>query len=235
MRDFQPAPQMLAFMTDMKANRNTTDHLMAATPATSDDIEKVFAVGSRLTDQARTEEAAPYVERVMALDPDDARGYGSRALLVKADMERKHERYEQAAKLTEKLVASYPDSELLDRALSMQAYYYKKMGNNEGAAQAYRQVIERHPEDPSSLNAFAWFCATAGIALEEATAVAVKAVKLSNDSPGILDTLAEVYYARGMYPDAIATINKAIAQEPEDAYFKKQLSKFQAAQEGAEE
>ena len=101
----------------------------------------------------------------------------------------------------------------------------------DGAVSTYRRMIERHPEDPGTLNAFAWFAATQGVALEEATAVARKAVKLSDNSPGLLDTLAEVYYARGLHQDAIATIREAITQEPDDTYFQGQLTKFEKALE----
>ena len=62
--------------------------------------------------------------------------------------------------------------------------------------------------------------------------MALKAVEVTEGDPGILDTLAEVYFARGMYPEAIAAIDKAIAKEP-DAYFDKQRAKFVAAQTGS--
>lgn len=232
---FLSAPEMLVRIQDMEANRNTTEHLMIATPSSSSDIAKVFEVGARLTDQARVAEATPYVDRTLELDKDNALGYADRALLVKAALERKGDNFTQAAKYTEEMVERFPESGVMDKALSDQAYYYKKSGDKEGAVNAYRRMVALHPDDPSSLNAFAWFCATSGVALEEATEVALKAARISQDSPGILDTLAEVYYARGMYGEAIATINKAIAKEPQDSYFKRQQQKFRAAQEGAEE
>jgi tetratricopeptide (TPR) repeat protein len=109
------------------------------------------------------------------------------------------------------------------------AYYQKKAGDNEAAIGTYKELITRYPDDVDALNSFAWFCAKSGMALDLATDVAINAVKLSDDDPGVLDTLAEVYFAREMYGEAIETINRAISKDPEDDYLKEQLAKFQEA------
>jgi len=225
---------MLAFLSDMRAGRNTTDQLMAATPATSSDPEALYRVGDRLTAMARKDEAEPYLRRAVELDPRNEAGVGAPALLDLADLERKVEDFPAAIGVVERVLREFADDAIQDEALSRLAYYNRKMKNMEGAADAYRRMMARHPEDPGTLNAFAWFAATNGVALEEATEVARKAVRLSKEKPGLLDTLAECYYARGMIDEAVATIDRAIAQEPDDSYYRDQRSKFEAARTGSE-
>lgn len=90
----------------------------------------------------------------------------------------------------------------------------------------YHRVMPARQNDPSFLNDYAWHCAEQKVELDQALAAAQKAVELSKGDPGILDTLAEVYYTMGRRQEAVATIDKAIAQKPDDSYFKDQRAKF---------
>jgi Flp pilus assembly protein TadD len=90
----------------------------------------------------------------------------------------------------------------------------------------YHRVMPARQDDPSFLNDYAWHCAEQKVELDQALAAAKKAVELSKEDPGILDTLAEVYYTMGNVNDAVQTIDKAIAQKPDDKYYKDQRAKF---------
>jgi len=91
---------------------------------------------------------------------------------------------------------------------------------------ALEQIVEFAPENPQALNGVAWAMAEADINLEKATDLAMKAVVLSGEDPGIMDTLAEIYFKRDMKEDAIKWIEKAITKDPGNQYFKDQLIKF---------
>jgi tetratricopeptide (TPR) repeat protein len=114
------------------------------------------------------------------------------------------------------------------------AYAQHGAGDSETAVATYRKLLAKTPDDPSALNGFAWFCASRAIALDEALPVALKAVELSNRSPGILDTLAELYYARGEYDKAIEIGKEALASDPDDQYFQDQVKKFKEAKAEAD-
>ena len=45
-------------------------------------------------------------------------------------------------------------------------------------------------------------------------------------SSGLWDTLAELYHVTGQRDLAVQAINKAVALEPEDPYYKGQLERF---------
>jgi hypothetical protein len=84
---------------------------------------------------------------------------------------------------------------------------------------------------PHELNDRAWFIAISPNSspreLEAALLLAERAVSETQRSEAtILDTLAEVQFALGMTHAAIATIEEAIAQQPDDPYYQEQLRRF---------
>jgi tetratricopeptide (TPR) repeat protein len=229
---FQPVEPMSGWLDDMAANRNTTSQMMARVPSSSSDLQLILEVGSRLTDQARPE-AKAYLEQALKLDADNKMGTLPQTYLIMADLARKTALWDEASRWAGRVAQEFPGCKEADRALSMVAYYEEKRGNSEGALAAQRELIQRHPDDPGYLNAFAWFCAKRHLNLEEATDVALKAVRVSDNDPGIMDTLAEVYYSRGMYGDAIDTMDKCLKAVPGDKYFMEQMDKFKKAQTGS--
>ena len=93
--------------------------------------------------------------------------------------------------------------------------------------EALQRTLAMEDADSGTLNALAWYCATADMYLEESLQAAQRAVKKEPDSTAILDTLAEVYFRLGRKDDALATINRAIAIDPEDNYLKSQRDRFE--------
>jgi thioredoxin-like negative regulator of GroEL len=83
---------------------------------------------------------------------------------------------------------------------------------------------------PQMLNNFAWWCFENRINLTEAETLARKGVELCAAGPdraNILDTLAEICNATGDCGDAVELIRQAIAEAPENPYFKQQLDRFE--------
>ncbi len=100
---------------------------------------------------------------------------------------------------------------------------------------AYQKALDLKPDDPEVLNNLAWLYATCEtLSLrnpETALRLARRAAQLS-DAPHILDTLAESYYANGMYELAVQTEEKAITRSGKDrALYESQLEKFRKAME----
>lgn len=221
--------EFLQLLKDYRSGVNTLDYYEARMGEDTENVELVFTVGKKYVDRADRESAMPLLDKVMVLDPDNEKGYAEQALMQMADAERKAGNMDAAIKCGMKFVEIYPESENIKNVLYDLAYYQKKAGDNDAALGTYKELITRYPDDVDTLNSFAWFCAKSGMVLDLATGVAINAVMLSKEDTGVLDTLAEVYFARGMYDDAIKTINRAIAKDPEDGYLKEQLTKFQEA------
>jgi len=112
---------------------------------------------------------------------------------------------------------------LVEHALYVQerpllAVEYKKKSMNENWTESARE-----------LNPFCWWCFESKVNLEEAETLARKAVSLA--SPGqekaqILDTLAEIYNARGNPDHAVHAMTQAVAEAPDSKYYAEQLERF---------
>jgi Zn-dependent protease with chaperone function len=107
-------------------------------------------------------------------------------------------------------------------------YYARK--NYEGVQKAYEASLYLAPDNPQVLNNLAWLYATCEDKRfrdhERALMLAQRAASLEQ-TPYILDTLAESYYVNGMVDEAIATAEKALESAKQNKkYFKDQLEKF---------
>jgi predicted Zn-dependent protease len=118
---------------------------------------------------------------------------------------------------------------------------YDKAGRKKEATELFEKYLkvqeklcETYPNYSSGHNAVAWLSACCHRNLESAEVHARKAVELSPDNAGVLDTLAEVQFQRGHKDEAIATQKKAVALEPKRAYFRKQLKRIKAGDPAAD-
>ena len=98
---------------------------------------------------------------------------------------------------------------------------------------AYEKSIDLKPDNPHVLNNLAWLYATCDDKNlrnpERALNLALKAADLE-ESPHILDTLAESYYINGRLEEAISTESYALRiAKKERLYFENQLKKFMTA------
>jgi len=79
-----------------------------------------------------------------------------------------------------------------------------------------KKTIELHPEYDEALNYLGYSYADKGMNLDEALDLIMRAIKISPDSGYIRDSLAWVYFKKGMYEEALEEIKKAIAHVEND-------------------
>jgi tetratricopeptide (TPR) repeat protein len=104
--------------------------------------------------------------------------------------------------------------------------------NDTGAAisQKKANMPKGWENEASALNEFAWWCFENKLNLKEAESFARHAVDIAE--PGetkamILDTAAEICFARGNKGDAAKFARMAITEAPANKYYPKQLEKFE--------
>ena len=194
------------------------------------DIETMYELGMKHADAARPDEAKRLLEKIVEIDPDyekKARIWSRLGYVMYSD-----DRYDDALGYYNTLIKEFPDTKDHDEALKMLAYVYYKMDRKKDSLASYKKYLDRHPDDPGVMNGFAWFCAKRQFGFDDALPVALKAADLSGRDSGILDTLAELYYAMGDQGNAIKIGEEALSKDPEDQYLKDQLAKFRSAAEG---
>jgi len=198
------------------------------------DMELLLNVGKKHVAAVRDKKAIEYLERYLALDPNDENGNRADILYELGELSYMSKNYPDSKRLYQQLLDENKDGEWHEAALHRLPYTLHKMGETEGAIETYLKFVALDPEDPKKLNDFAWFCAQRKVGLDEALPIALKGVELSGRDPGVLDTLAELYFARGEYDNAIKIGKEALASDPEDQYFNDQIKKFEKAKEEAD-
>lgn len=93
---------------------------------------------------------------------------------------------------------------------------YDKKGDRIACIKEMKNAIRLDPEDPNSLNYLGYTYADLGMNLEEAEELILRAIKLKPDDGYITDSLGWVYYKKGHYDKALATLEKAVTLIPDD-------------------
>lgn len=86
----------------------------------------------------------------------------------------------------------------------------------EEAFKCYEEVLRRTPDNPLTLNNYAYSLAQANMRLEEAEAMANRALAAEPNSPIYLDTLGWIYYRQGRYAQAVQVLEQAVQDAPQE-------------------
>jgi tetratricopeptide (TPR) repeat protein len=96
----------------------------------------------------------------------------------------------------------------------------------EDSWQTLNAVIERFPESHNTMNTAAWTASRANRRLDEAEAWSRRSLELAPGQAAYLDTLAEVWFARGNREKAIEWGARAVARQPYGAPILRQYRRF---------
>jgi tetratricopeptide (TPR) repeat protein len=205
--------------------------LLTLAEASPQDAQLQLEAGRLSIEQKRWAEAQRFLIKAEALSPEQDKAFAGRVLLAQGELATRQGGWDQAAARYRAFVERFPDSPEAVRVRGQLAEVLARAGKREEALSQYRQAVRSEPESVPVLNGFAWFCATERLGLDEALTAAAHAVELSDHAPGVLDTLAEVRYARGEYGEALKIIAEAMERQPDDPYFRRQQEKFLTAQQ----
>lgn len=89
-------------------------------------------------------------------------------------------------------------------------------------------VLKTYPESDNTHNTAAWFASRALRKLDEGEQHAKTALKLNPDQPAYLDTMGEIYFARGNRKQALEWSKRAVAYSPDDAQLRRQQERFRS-------
>ena len=232
---YLPPEEFVATVDGFRKGVGTTADLAAQLSKSPDDLDLLYKIGMKYADSGRSDEATDVLTRAMVLDPKDAKGRNAEMLFALGQAHYNNDQFAEAKPYFERLTKDYASSDWYDDGMRRLAGTEYKLGNKDAAVATYWKVTEKKQNDPSALNGFAWFCAQRKIGLDKALPAAQKAADLSGRDEGILDTLAEVYFAMGDFDNAIKVGEEALAKKPNDVYFKDQVEKFKKAKADADQ
>ena len=130
----------------------------------------------------------------------------------------------QALQVAQKALKEVPeDAPQYSRLLSVTADLLNEQGKPQEAFELYAKAVMLNPNDPTTLNNYAYALATDGKPedLERAEQMASQAVKIAPTQASFLDTYAWILYLRGEYALAKVYQENALshAEEPSALYF----------------
>ncbi len=143
-------------------------------------------------------------------------------LFLKASILIKEGKYQQSQILLTELIQKRPNYYIVYDLLGDTYLRNKKYKQ---AAQSYLQALKYNPDDINALNNRAWCLLhlSRPNALEDARALAEKALDLSPKDPKIMDTLGWIYYKLNMYSAGLQLVKRANRLNPNDITIKKHL------------
>ena len=127
-------------------------------------------------------------------------------------------------------IRNYPDSPVLSVAINHLLNYYNTNSMINEELNLYNKYITKFNNDPWFLNQYAWRMTEIEMNLD----TALEKINLSlsifdgdnKQKAMIHDTKAEIYWKMKLYNEAIITINKSIAIDPDNKYYINQKNKF---------
>lgn len=156
------------------------------------------------------EKAIEVGDKAIRLNPDNVELYsylGSSCYSVK--------QYDKAIEVYDKALAILDSTQVDDRSnlLSGKADVKFAMGDTIAAFALYDQSLELNPDNPGTLNNYAYFLALSNRDLDKAERMSAKTIVEDAANPTYLDTYAWVFYMRKEYTMAQLYIEMAINNE----------------------
>ncbi|MDQ6979763.1 MAG: tetratricopeptide repeat protein [Mariprofundaceae bacterium] len=155
-------------------------------------------------EQKKLSEAESTLLAVLKEKPDYADGWGmlSAVYLQQEAYQKILDNTQPALTLT-----PVPNSLLLNRAVAYD--HFKRYSDIDSTIQ---QLLQQSPDDAEALNFFGYSLAERGERLDEAEGYVQRALKQQPDNGFYLDSLAWIYYQRGVYSKAARIQRRALAK-----------------------
>ncbi len=136
---------------DYAAGKNTLLVLLADFENKQDDVDANFALAEKYLDRYELDKAVPYFEKVLDLDPDDAKGHKMEATYQVA---LNAARANQDVELLKAFIAGNPDETYLVNSYSTLAMGYQRKKEYDPMVATYEEAIRRFPENARLMYSF---------------------------------------------------------------------------------
>ena len=158
--------------------------------------------------EGKIDEAIRHLEDASRIQPEN-----SEFLLYLGGLYEEKEAYAEAENVLKKGIEIDPEDTKLYFRLGV---VYDKWGRKEDCIKLMQAVIQKNPADVNALNYLGYTYADLGENLDEAERLIKEALKHKPDDGYIIDSLAWVYFKKGVYEKALAFLLKATRLVPDD-------------------
>jgi tetratricopeptide (TPR) repeat protein len=232
--DFIPPDELLPKLEDLAKGGNVMADLEAKVAEAPEDVDALYELGHAYLLSARREEAEQVFARVLAGDLENAKGYASKVFYdlsmfatLKIDKDP-----ELAIRELEQLQKKYPDSEEATKAYRIIGRALCQLGRPDEAAAALTKMVESDPEDVALKASFGWFAFRENCRPDAGLEAVLAGIAQKPDDAELRYLEAELRRLSGELEPALAAIRKASELEPDSAYYRRQVRRFEALAAG---
>jgi thioredoxin-like negative regulator of GroEL len=228
--DFIPPDELLPKLDELAKGGNVFAELEAAVAAAPDDVQALYRLGHAYMLAARRDEAETTFTRVLAADLDNAKGFASQVFYdvsmfgtLKLD-----NAPEQAILELEQLQKKYPNSPEAIKAYRIIGRALCQLGRPDEAAAALTKMVETDPEDVALKSSFGWFAFRERCRPDAGLNAVLAGIAQAPEDAELRYLEAELRHLVNEPDLALLAIRKASELEPDSAYYRRQVRRFEA-------
>jgi thioredoxin-like negative regulator of GroEL len=232
--DFIPPDELLPKLDELAKGGNVFAELEAAVTAKPDDTEALYRLGHAYVLAAKRDEAEQTFARVLAGDLDNAKGFASQVFYdlsmfftLKLDKDP-----EQAIRELEQLQKKYPDSPEATKAYRIIGRALCQLDRDDEAAAALTKMVETDPQDVALKASFGWFAFREKCRPDAGLQAVLAGIAQKPEDAELRYLEAELRHLVGEPELALAAMRKASELEPDSAYYRRQVRRFEALAAG---
>jgi tetratricopeptide (TPR) repeat protein len=136
--------EYLQTIKDYSAGKNTISVFLSQLDKDPESIDLNFKVGKRYVDRWQLDKAHPYLTKVLALDPEDTKGFKAEATYNIAEFELRNNK--NVAPMQE-FLANTKDEKFLAQGYSFLAFHYLGQNDKEKTAEVFEEALTRLPDN----------------------------------------------------------------------------------------
>lgn len=233
--DAMEPPALLTALTTIAAGGSALAELEKKVAAAPDDLQARYELGTAYALAARRDEAEAEFSRVIAGDPDNAKGLAARAMFDRAGfvLAKLDGRPEQAIALYRELQAKFPGAKESVRAYRQIGRELHKLGRDREAVESLEAMVASKPDDVDLKASFGWFAFRERCGQEAGLRAVDAGIARAPDDAELHYLRAELLSQLGRAAEAAAAIREAARLEPKSAFYKRQSRRFAELSGGA--
>ena len=227
---FMPAEEFSSTIDGYQQGTGTIAQLRDQVAAEPTNLDLVYELGYRSTIRGETDEAITLLTQVVEVDADNGLGLRSQAHFVLGKYLYLRGAGDTSAALEQFaiIIDQFPDSLEASQVPFQSAIALCRSGDETAAREAFDAILAADPDSVNTYNSVAWTCYRESFQLEWGLEVAQRGLEIDATSHSLWDTYAELQNASGDVQGAIESIQQAITLDPDEAYYQRQLERFQS-------
>lgn len=227
--DAMAPEELLASLDKIAAGGDPLAALEQKVAAAPDDLEARYELATAYALAARREAAEAEFTRVIAGDPDNARGLAAKAMVDRAAylVAKLDKDPERAIALYKELQQKFPKAKESVHAYRQIGRELHKLGRDDEAIASLEAMVATDPSNADLKLGFGWFSFRERCRPEAGLKAVEAGLAQVADKPDLHYIRAELLHLLGRDGEALAAIRAAARIEPKSAYFKRQVRRFE--------